>query len=182
MTAHHRYALAAGLLLFAGSVLLQAQTTYKGKEEKLPIAVAPQPIPFSHKTHRKAGMACKDCHTEAAKSVHAGLPDSDRCMLCHQTIRAGDPDIQKLARLHAEKKAQDQRAIEWVRVYKVPGFVFFSHASHVGAGVACADCHGLVEQRDLLAKERSTSMIACLNCHERANAPTECNMCHELGQ
>jgi Cytochrome c7 and related cytochrome c/Class III cytochrome C family len=172
-------------ILFAvGAVLVLAQTVYKGKEEKLPIQVAPQPIPFSHKTHMKAGMQCQDCHPDAAKSARAGLPDSDRCMLCHQTIAPDNPDVQKLARLHREKKPgqEDQRVIEWVRVYRLPGFVFFNHSSHVGAGVACGECHGPVEQREVLAKERSTSMITCLNCHERSNASTECYLCHELGQ
>jgi hypothetical protein len=169
------------LVLVLGVAVLLPQTTYQGKEEKLPIEVAPQPVPFSHKTHVQAGMACQDCHADAARGERAGLPDSSRCMLCHQTIRPEHPAIQKLAQLH-KKGSEGAGAIEWVRVYKVPGFVFFNHANHIKAGVTCGDCHGPVEQREVLAKERSTSMIACMNCHEQRNASKQCNLCHELGQ
>jgi formate-dependent nitrite reductase cytochrome c552 subunit len=182
MKADYRSILASVFLLGAAADFVNAQITYRGKEEKLPITVAPQPIAFSHKTHVQARMACQDCHAEVSKSVRAGLPDSGQCMLCHQTIRTEHSEVQKLSRIHQQKSPGAERAIEWVRVYSVPGFVFFSHASHATAGVGCADCHGPVEQSEVLAKERSTSMIACMNCHEQKNAPNECHTCHELGQ
>jgi hypothetical protein len=71
---------------------------------------------------------------------------------------------------------------EWVRVYKVPDFVFFNHSSHVKAQVECQTCHGPIETRDVLAREVSTSMTTCMDCHVGRNVSNECNMCHDLGQ
>ena len=155
----------------------QTPEGYRGIEEKLPIKVAPQPVPFSHKQHAAAGMSCVDCHAGAATKERAGLPASDRCMLCHQTIATEREAVQRLADL-----AGKGRPIEWVRVYRVPDFVFFSHARHLGAGVECAACHGSVAEREVLAKEVSTSMTTCMGCHKAKGVSNNCHLCHELGQ
>ena len=166
------------ILLFVGSAATaQAQQAYQGIQEKLPIEVAPQPVAFSHKQHVAAALACQDCHPNAAKKERAGLPDAEKCMLCHTTIKTASPEVRKLAQIH-----KDGKKLDWVRVYRVPDFVFFSHASHVNADVACASCHGPVAERDVLAKEVSTSMITCMNCHVAKKAPVTCHLCHELGQ
>ena len=166
-----------GLLLFGGSPPAQGQQAYQGIEEKLPIEVGPQPVPFSHKQHVAAGLSCKDCHANVARRERAGLPDAEKCMLCHMTIKTDSPAVQKLAGIH-----KDGERLDWVRVYRVPDFVFFSHANHVNAHVECASCHGPVEERDVLAKEVSTSMITCMNCHVAKKASISCHLCHELGQ
>jgi hypothetical protein len=69
-----------------------------------------------------------------------------------------------------------------VRVYQTPDFVFFSHKNHLKAGETCETCHGPVATREVLAKEVSTNMTACMNCHVQRGATTECFFCHELGQ
>lgn len=165
------------LCLLGNTLLAQTPTVYRGKEEQLPQPVAPQPVAFSHALHTKAGLSCRDCHENVAKAERAGLPAAEKCMICHGTIATDRPEIEKLAAFHDEN-----REISWVRVYEVPDFVFFSHASHVGKGIECAECHGPVERRDVLSKEVSTSMIACMNCHEQRGASTECFLCHDLGQ
>jgi quinoprotein glucose dehydrogenase len=132
---------------------------YKGRQESLPAAVAPQPIAFSHHMHRD--LKCADCHAGAVAQAHAGLPTIAKCAACHR---------------------QMTKPVEWVRVYKVPDFVNFSHARHAKAGVDCAFCHGPVATRDVLAKEASTSMETCMNCHRARSAPVACDTCHELGQ
>jgi len=152
----------------------QAPRVYKGKEEKLPIKVAPQPVAFSHKKH--AFITCLECHEGATKAEVAGYPEIDKCMLCHTTIKADSPEIKKLAAF--ESRGEN---IKWVPVYEVPDFVFFSHASHAKAGVKCATCHGSVEKQDVLEKEVSTNMISCINCHSAKKAPTTCYICHQLG-
>ncbi len=167
----------SGLLFVGGAVPVQSQQAYQGIQEKLPIEVGPQPVPFSHKQHVTAGLACQDCHTTVTKKERAGLPDAAKCMLCHTTIKTDSPGIVKLAQIHREAGELD-----WIRVYRVPDFVFFSHANHVKADVKCATCHGPVEQRDVLAKEISTSMITCMNCHAAKKASISCYLCHELGQ
>jgi hypothetical protein len=132
---------------------------YRSAEEKLPIAVAPQPVAFSHRVH--ARTPCTQCHTTVSKAARAGLPDAAQCRACHPS---------------------EKREMAWVRVYKVPDFVVFSHEKHVNARVTCAECHGAVSTREVLAKEVSTSMTACMSCHVRRQASTACNLCHELGQ
>jgi hypothetical protein len=97
-------------------------------------------------------------------------------MTCHQTAKKDSPEIAKL-RTAAEKGEH----IAWVPVYRVPDFVFFSHAPHNKAGVDCAECHGPVKTRDVLQKEVSTSMNTCRDCHRTRNGPMGCSSCHQLG-
>jgi hypothetical protein len=155
------------------AVLLAAQT-YKSKELPLPREVAPQPIPFSHRVH--AAASCLDCHTTAAKADRATIPQGDRCLLCHRGMKNSE------SVLGAVKAFLDQnQRIPWVRVYRVPEYVFFSHAKHVGAKLECAVCHGPVVTRDVLSQERSTSMTTCMNCHAQKSVSNECGFCHTLG-
>ena len=155
----------------------QTPLIYKGKPEQLPREVAAQPIPFSHKLHVSSGISCKGCHLSANSSERAGLPALERCMLCHRSIKAESASIRKLATMAGED--QDPA---WVRVYQLPDFVFFSHAKHSEAEVACTKCHGPVEKRKVLSKEVSTSMETCMNCHLARQASTDCHLCHELGE
>lgn len=164
---------AAGALVPAPA---PAQQAYEPPPERLPREVAEQPVPFDHKLHTGRGMACSDCHPGAADSPRAGLPGRDACMLCHQAIAADRPAIRRLAAMPAGSTPP------WERVYRVPDYVFFSHAEHSAARVACGDCHGPVGERRVLAQELSTNMVACLNCHVRSKASTECYLCHDLGQ
>jgi formate-dependent nitrite reductase cytochrome c552 subunit len=163
-------------ILSAGFLAAQ-QSAYLGIQEKLPVMVAPQPVAFSHRQHSAAGIKCVDCHTKALREERAGIPQSDRCMLCHATIRKDSAAVQHVARFAAEKKS-----IPWVRVYRLPDFVFFSHGVHAKASVECTSCHGPVAQRDVLQKEVSTSMRGCVDCHRSRKATIDCSRCHELGQ
>lgn len=141
-----------------------AQQSYAGIDEKVPVSVGPQPVPFSHRKHAVAGAQCLDCHTTAASKERAGIPQADRCKLCHPSTKLPDK-------------------IAWLRIYKLPDFVFFSHASHTKtAAIECATCHGPVGTRDVLQKEVSTSMRTCVDCHRIRKASADCSRCHELGQ
>lgn len=166
---------AGPVLLAAAALFAQQAPVYKGKEEKLPAEVAPQPVRYSHKRHLALGMRCLDCHKGAVEKDQAGLPGTVLCLGCHSTIKTDSPEIRKLAEIH--KRGEK---IRWVRVYRVPDFVFFSHASHLKAGEQCVTCHGPVQERDVLAKEVSTSMTACMNCHAVRKASNECVLCHQL--
>ena len=157
--------------------MLGAQSVpYESPPEDLPRTVDPQPVPFDHSLHSARGMACADCHPGATERERAGLPDRDRCMLCHQALAADRPGVRKVASLPPGAR------IPWVRVYRVPGFVFFSHAEHAAAGVGCGTCHGPVASRSVLSQEVSTKMVACMNCHAARQASNECYLCHDLGQ
>jgi len=133
-----------------------------------------QPLPYSHKQHLALGLACKDCHTMPAPGEAMGFPATSKCMSCHQSVRKDSPAIQKLSAYD-----RDKQPIPWVRVYKVPDFVFFSHQVHVKAGAQCENCHGQVAQRDKLFRESDLSMAGCVACHREHNADTGCETCHD---
>lgn len=155
----------------------QAQVVpYESPPEALPRVLDAQPIPFDHKLHASHRIRCQDCHPGARSGERAGLPDRDRCMVCHQTIAVDQAAVQRLASLPAGSR------IPWVRAYQVPDFVFFSHAEHLRAGIECGACHGPVAVRSVLNQEHSTNMVACMNCHAERQASNECYLCHDLGQ
>ena len=169
-----RRARLAGIALAA--LPCSGQAPYQPAAENLPKEIGPQPIPFDHLLHAQQRMACADCHPGARSSARAGLPDRDDCMLCHQAIASDSPAIARLAALPAGSE------IRWRRAYRVPGFVFFSHAGHAVQDLACDDCHGPVRKRRVLRQEVSTGMVACMNCHARREVSNECYLCHDLGQ
>ena len=149
---------------------------YESPPERLPRILAAQPVPFDHKLHAANRIACTDCHPGARTGERAGLPDRDLCMLCHQSIAADHGKIRQVAALPAGSR------IDWVRAYRVPDFVFFSHAEHASAGIECESCHGPVSSRPVLGQEVSINMVACMNCHAQRQASNECFVCHDLGQ
>lgn len=101
-------------------------------------------------------------------------PDEAKCMECHATIKTESPAIKKLAGYFREKKP-----VPWIPVYSVPDYVFFSHKVHVqNAKLDCAACHGPVADRDVIVKEKPTSMAACVDCHHQRRAPDRCDTCH----
>lgn len=58
--------------------------------------------------------------------------------------------------------------IEWVRIHNLPDHVYFNHAQHVTVGkVDCQDCHGTVEEMDVVAQTSPLSMGWCVNCHRQ---------------
>lgn len=134
----------------------------------------PQPLPYSHKTHVGLGLECKTCHTNADPGESMGIPKVSTCMGCHKTTKTESPHIQELAKALGEK-----REIKWKRVYQIPSYVFFSHRQHTDGGGTCADCHGDVKARDVLAREGDISMGGCMACHAKKKASNDCNTCHE---
>jgi hypothetical protein len=167
---------AAAALVLAAATLAQEKTPSR-PEPSLPQAAAEQPVAFSHRLHaEKAGLPCDFCHAGAAKGDAAGLPPTETCLTCHRAIKTDSPEVAKI------KAAADARErIAWVPVYRVPDFVFFGHAPHMKAGLACAECHGPVATRDVLQKEISTSMTVCVDCHKAKGARQDCAACHTLG-
>jgi cytochrome c7-like protein/class III cytochrome C family protein len=158
-----------GPLLLGCFTLLVAQSV----EQKPPAA---QPIPFNHKQHAAAGVKCLDCHVIRKPGFAAGIPGEATCMGCHATLKTDSPAIQKLAQAFKEKKP-----VAWVKIYRVPDYVWFSHDVHYReAKVDCASCHGPVAERELIVKEKPTSMASCQQCHESRGAPLECNTCHDV--
>lgn len=125
-----------------------------------------QPIKFSHVVHAGENeIDCQYCHHTAEQSKSAGIPSTNVCLNCHTLVRdatrSGKFEIKKI---HAA--IDSGKAVEWIRIHRLPDFVFFSHAQHVGAGkLDCALCHGPVEEMHVMRQYADLSMGWCLDCH-----------------
>lgn len=133
-----------------------------------------QPIPFSHKLH--AGdkkIPCQYCHSSARRSTVSGVPPTNTCIGCHKVVATEKPNIQKIQEYHKENKP-----IPWVKVHDLPDFVRFSHKIHINTGMECQQCHGPVQEMDVVEQVAPLQMGWCIGCHREKNAKTDCNACH----
>ena len=131
-----------------------------------------QPIAFPHNTHIQVlGIECEYCHSEARKSIHAGVPTTQVCMNCHQHVKKDAPEIQRVAEYWEKGEP-----IPWQKVHDLPDYVHFEHKRHVKAGVDCTECHGQVPLmggvrvgntvEGTMIRETTLQMGWCLGCHE----------------
>ncbi len=59
-------------------------------------------------------------------------------------------------------------SIPWKKIHDVPDFVYFSHKRHIQVGFDCTECHGNIEQYDILSMQTmitDLSMGWCMKCH-----------------
>jgi hypothetical protein len=169
-----------------------------------------QPIAFSHKrmagapvwqTNEKGeqvntggfGIPCVYCHTMPYKGRHSTLPSTAVCMNCHSTVGLSKEWVLKM------REYWDRgEPIPWVKVHDLPDFVYFDHSAHLNAKdaqghsklplvdengqpmVACQNCHGKVDQMEIVSVQHAFNMQWCLNCHRKPemNASTDCVTCH----
>lgn len=158
-------------VLLLGALSLAAQTA---PQKYTPQAPA-QPIPYSHKQHLALGLDCKTCHEQPDPGADMGIPAVAKCMSCHKAIKTDSPNIQKLAQYQ-----KDGQEVPWVRVYRIPDYVDFSHKTHLAvAKVTCENCHGPVKEREAIRKESDISMAGCMDCHRSHDAPVACDTCHD---
>jgi Cytochrome c7 and related cytochrome c len=139
-----------------------------------------QPIPYSHQLHAgKLGIDCKYCHTTAETSRHASVPSLNICMNCHMQVRqVGGKDSPHIAKLI--EAYENNTPIQWKKVHLLPDHVKFNHASHVKKGKACQECHGPIEEMEIVKQYQTLSMGWCVNCHRQPenNASINCGTCH----
>ncbi len=65
-----------------------------------------------------------------------------------------------------EDKPEIQGGIEWTKIHNLPDHVYFNHAQHVTVGkVECQQCHGAVEEMEVVQQAAPLSMGWCVNCH-----------------
>lgn len=58
--------------------------------------------------------------------------------------------------------------INWVRIHNLPDHAYFNHAQHVSVGkVECQQCHGKVEEMEVVGQYSPLSMGWCINCHRQ---------------
>lgn len=131
-----------------------------------------QPIAFSHKIH--AGdyqIDCNYCHTGVRKSKSANIPSPNICMNCHSTIKTDSKEIQKIY-----AAVENNEPIEWVRIHNLPDLAYFNHAQHVEVGkLDCKQCHGVIEEMDVVKQHAPLTMGWCINCHRETDVNTKGN-------
>jgi hypothetical protein len=120
-----------------------------------------QPIPYSHKLHAgELGIDCRYCHTNVEKAGYANIPSTETCMNCHRVIKTDSPHIQKI------KESYDTgKPIPWVKVHRLPDYVYFDHSRHINSGVSCVSCHGRIDKMEVVHQVQPLSMSWCLECH-----------------
>jgi hypothetical protein len=75
-----------------------------------------QPIAFPHYTHAtQLNIQCEYCHSEARRSIHAGVPPTQTCINCHEYVLPDHPEIQKV---HAYYESG--QPIPWQKVHDLP--------------------------------------------------------------
>ncbi len=152
-----------------------------------------QPIAYSHKLH--AGdlkIDCKYCHSTSEYSKQASIPALNTCMNCHKGVQKastaeGDeisPEIKKIyaaldydpEKTGAEAFGNNPKPIRWVRIHNLPDHAYFNHSQHVKVGkLKCQDCHGPIEQMEVVQQWSTLQMGWCIDCHRNTGVDVENN-------
>jgi formate-dependent nitrite reductase cytochrome c552 subunit len=120
-----------------------------------------QPVPYSHALHAgQLGMDCRYCHSNIEKSGVANLPTAQTCMNCHNQVKKDSPLLAVVRRSY-----ETGEAVPWVKIHQVPDYAYFNHAVHVNRGVSCVECHGKINEMEVVAHAKPLSMGFCLDCH-----------------
>jgi cytochrome c7-like protein len=153
-------AVGVGMLYSAGSSDLAGQDV--------------QPLSFSHAKHAgELKIDCMFCHRSVSASAVAGVPSVRLCVGCHRNLAHQTRETEKLL-VHWNNRTPTQ----WVRLHRLPDFVYFTHEMHLRAGHQCIDCHGRVDQMSSTPRAASYEMGWCLSCHEKRGASRDCWTCH----
>lgn len=120
-----------------------------------------QPVPYSHALHAgQLGLDCRYCHNTVEKADFAALPPTETCMNCHRAIWPTADVLQPVRDSFTTGKP-----VEWKKVTGMPDFVYFNHSAHVNAGISCVECHGQINQMDVVYQAKPMNMGWCLQCH-----------------
>ena len=97
------------------------------------------------------------------KTKYSALKISDAA------VKAADKQWDHIvASLTNDQKKKVQGPIEWIRIHNLPDHVYFNHAQHVTVGkVECQNCHGKVEEMEVVGQYSPLSMGWCINCHRQ---------------
>ena len=148
-------------LLFIGTAVT-AGVTHDATPEYFNRGYTPdQPVAFDHSLHvGQLGMDCRYCHTFVEKSGTSSVPSTNTCWNCHSVVKKDWPTIAPI-----RESIESGKPIQWVKVHKLPDYVYFNHAVHVNRGVSCVECHGQVNEMKVVGQAKSLSMSFCLDCH-----------------
>ena len=153
--------LAGGIAIVAVGAVASV-VLYLAHPEQLHTGYMPlQPVAYSHKLHAgNLGLDCTYCHYTVDKSSFAAVPPTEVCMNCHARVKEKSPQLQMVRESYATGQP-----VPWVKVHRLPDYVYFNHQAHVTAGVSCVSCHGRVDQMVEVRMAQPLSMAWCLDCH-----------------
>lgn len=149
-----------------------AGVTYYMTPKYTRVGYAPvQPVPYSHALHvGQLGLDCRYCHSNVDKSGFANLPSAQTCMNCHNQVKKDSPLLAPVRQSY-----ESGEPVPWVQIHELPDFAYFNHAVHVNRGVSCVECHGKINEMDVVAHDQPLSMGFCIECHRnpqsRVRAP-----------
>lgn len=177
--APYRAVLAMGALALAALIcapMIYIRLPYAADENNQ----VQQPVEFDHRHHvRDDGIDCVYCHQSVETDAFAGIPATERCMGCHAQVWPDSPEVAPV-----RESWETGQPIRWKRVNSLPGYVYFHHGVHVHAGIACARCHGRVEDMPRVERAQRMTMNFCLDCHREKSGGraisriTTCSACH----
>jgi len=98
-------------------------------------------------------------------------------MVCHAAIKRDSDAIKQLATISKDAQITPEKPL-----YKLPEFVYFSHARHSSANIGCEQCHGKVFEQETVELHLPMRMKACVDCHKANSAAITCTACHEAIQ
>jgi len=125
-----------------------------------------QPVAYSHQLHvGSLNMDCRYCHNSVNVGRFANIPPAETCMTCHHEIKTANLDVQGV-----HDSYNTGQPIKWIRVHDLPDHVYFDHSIHVSKGIGCSECHGQVDEMEVVWRAEDLTMGWCLNCHR---APEE---------
>jgi hypothetical protein len=149
--------LVAGAGGTVGALMLYPRIPYgTGQQEQVA-----QPVQFDHRHHVVDDLIdCRYCHQTVDRGPSAGIPPTGLCLNCHSQVwnKSRLLDLVRASWFSGEP-------IPWVRVHKLPDFVYFNHAIHVTKGVGCVECHGRVDQMAAVEQVQPLTMGWCIDCH-----------------
>jgi c(7)-type cytochrome triheme protein len=153
------------ILVLACTVLLTSRETTGGSKES-------KRIKFSHQLHvKESGIACADCHSEAATSTKASdnlLAKMEACKNCHE-----DQLKSNCTYCHTSADSTSYAATSTpIRE------LIFSHQKHVDQKVECETCHTVLDKADASTGELVPAMATCATCHNDVKATSACEKCH----
>jgi hypothetical protein len=120
-----------------------------------------QPVQFSHQHHAgELGIDCRYCHTTVERLAYAGMPPTQTCMNCHAQIWRDSAFLAPV-----RESWRDDRSIDWIKVYDLPGYVYFNHSIHLRKGVGCETCHGEITRMNIVWQQPTLHMEWCIDCH-----------------
>jgi hypothetical protein len=166
--------MAAAVLISTGALAAAIGLLYSKGSADL-IGIDEQPLRFSHELHAgRLHVECLYCHRSAEQSTAAGIPSMQLCMGCHRNLAMETKDTATLVE-HWKRK----EPVSWVRLQRLPDFVYFTHERHLAHGLECVTCHGHVDQMPYTPRAATYEMGWCLSCHQERGASRDCWTCHK---